>query len=409
MAESTHQDDARVAALCHRLGRLWPDHGVDIWEDDVPPEKLQECKLTLIGKILSNPTINFPAFQSTLRRVWRNDYVQISTREDGFYIFKFNTEGEKQRVLDNGHWLFGHHLIILKPWLPNTPLHCYDFTTCVFWVQIYGLPLERCTENMITRAVRQIGKVQEVRIEGTDNSSAKSVRVKVELNLQEPLQSGKLIKVDGKHIWLDFRYERLSHYCYSCGLLGHYAMYCNDIPYDAAKLEESDSLSYGKWLRAEVNQHSPFWFAFYDQNFNQGNVEEVVPETQQQLPPLLLPAPPSPQQPSAIVENTAEHSSVILQPSPPVDLKQKSIMFNQPMLPHNAAEDSSTCKKIKTPRSVSKSSPLKKTKRYNPYGISSNVNVVLDESTLLDTPIISTEGVGTWAEVACLKKPPQDK
>lgn len=69
MADSTHQDDARVAALCQRLGRLWPEQGMDIWEDEVPPEKLQECKLTLIGKILSNPTINFPAFQSTLRRV----------------------------------------------------------------------------------------------------------------------------------------------------------------------------------------------------------------------------------------------------------------------------------------------------------------------------------------------------
>lgn len=39
MADSPQQDDARVAALCQRLGRLWPDHGVDIWEDEVPTEK----------------------------------------------------------------------------------------------------------------------------------------------------------------------------------------------------------------------------------------------------------------------------------------------------------------------------------------------------------------------------------
>lgn len=31
---------------------------------------------------------------------------------------------------------------MLKPWIPNTPLHCYDFNTCEFWVQVFGLPLE---------------------------------------------------------------------------------------------------------------------------------------------------------------------------------------------------------------------------------------------------------------------------
>lgn len=31
---------------------------------------------------------------------------------------------------------------MLKPWIPNTPMHCYDFNTCEFWVQVFGLPLE---------------------------------------------------------------------------------------------------------------------------------------------------------------------------------------------------------------------------------------------------------------------------
>lgn len=50
-----------------------------------------------------------------------------------------------------------------------------------------------------------------------------------------PLITGKLIRINGQPLWLDFRYERLSNFCYSCGKLGHYAMYCKDIPYNEAE------------------------------------------------------------------------------------------------------------------------------------------------------------------------------
>lgn len=33
--------------------------------------------------------------------------------------------------------------------------------------------------------------------------------------LAEPLQSSKLIRLDGRTLWIDFRNQRLSHFCYS--------------------------------------------------------------------------------------------------------------------------------------------------------------------------------------------------
>ncbi|KAL3742152.1 hypothetical protein ACJRO7_017610 [Eucalyptus globulus] len=259
MDSSGQEEDARLAALCNRLGKLWAEQEIEVWEEAAPAEKLEECKQILVGKILSNPSINFQAFQNTLKRAWRTDQVEISQREAGLYVFKFKSEGEKQRILEGGPWLFSSHLIIVKPWVPNTPLHCYDYKICAFWGQVFGLPLERCTENMISRAVSNVRKVLEVKVEAKEGTTLRAGRARVEIKLSEPLKPGKLIRLERKNIWLDFHYERLSHYCYSCGILGHYATYCKDIPFDEAKMGGKDKLYFGQWFRAEVREHSPFW------------------------------------------------------------------------------------------------------------------------------------------------------
>ncbi|XP_039165617.1 uncharacterized protein LOC120291889 [Eucalyptus grandis] len=190
-------EDARLAALCSHLGRLWETQSIEVCDEAPSIDKLAECKLILVGKVLTQNSINLPAFQSTMRRAWRVDTVEITHPETDIYVMKFRTELEKQRILDNGPWHFGNHLVIIKPWIPNTPLYCYDFSTCTFWVQVFGLPLERCTEEVIRRAVRHVGRVQAVKIDGKDGTSLRSVRARIDLSLNEPLKPGQLLRVAG--------------------------------------------------------------------------------------------------------------------------------------------------------------------------------------------------------------------
>lgn len=100
MAE--HDDDgiSWLAALCSRMGRLWPEQRIDVWTDAPPAATVEDCRLSLIGKVLSNPPINLQAFQSTLRRVWRIDQVDISVQEEGLYVAKFKSDADRQRALD---------------------------------------------------------------------------------------------------------------------------------------------------------------------------------------------------------------------------------------------------------------------------------------------------------------------
>lgn len=189
MAETDDDGVARLAALCSRMGRLWPERRIDVWTDAPPAATVEDCKLSLIGKVLSNPPINLQAFQSTLRRVWRIDHVEISVREEGLYVAKFKFAADRQRVLDGGPWLFSGHLVIFKAWIPDTPLQCYSFLTCPFWVHILGIPIEWCSENMITRAVRNIGRVLEVRTDSKEGTPIRIAKARVDLDVREPLKT----------------------------------------------------------------------------------------------------------------------------------------------------------------------------------------------------------------------------
>jgi len=59
-----------MATPCRRLGNMLYVKKVVISDELVSIEKIKESKLTLFGKLLNNPNINFQAFQNTMRKAW---------------------------------------------------------------------------------------------------------------------------------------------------------------------------------------------------------------------------------------------------------------------------------------------------------------------------------------------------
>ncbi|XP_030464240.2 uncharacterized protein LOC115683772 [Syzygium oleosum] len=410
MAENVNPE-ARLALLCRRLGNLRTEIEAPQKDLMVSKEKLTECSLSVFGKLYTSSNINYQAFLTTMKKAWKVDSVSLTQYESGILSFTFSNDLDKNRVLENSPWSFASNLLILTPWVPNKPPHCYKFTSCAFWVQVHGLPMEWCSMEMVSYVTQILGVVQEVKIEKKGAAFHRVGRAKVVLNLDSPLSPGIFITLEEEKIWLDFKYERLPRFCYSCGKIGHYTTNCPVIPYDEAKNGDHCSSKFGLWLKAEARESSPFWNIFYDEAgdvFEGMEEDEILPETPLQSTQNVCPE----KEKNVEIEKGARSGQ-----EPPFAVATASARGKQLALRSKEVRtDECDCfgqatdwSKLNNPSNLNKTlkGPLtKKLKRNNPYSSLPQELNLLEETQLQDTPIRISDESAEWALVASPNKPP---
>ncbi|KAK3446087.1 hypothetical protein EUGRSUZ_A01843 [Eucalyptus grandis] len=276
------ENHLRLAALCGRMGDLWSEEDITDLGDNIPEEEQKQNELTLYGKLYLKPNVNFQVFCSTMKRAWKIDTVKCEQIAPGYFSFMFQSSEERRRVIETRPWSFASNLLVLKEGDPNIPEHCYEFTHYAFWVHFIRLPQARVNEESICLLALRMGRVEEIKIEARGNNSAKIGKARVVLNLAKPLKTRTVINCGDKKWWINYKYERLPHYCYSYGWIGHYANYCTEISYEEMGLAQDLLGRFGSWLKAEVREESPYWKTFYGKIESLVLGEEVVMETQRE-------------------------------------------------------------------------------------------------------------------------------
>ncbi|XP_039155682.1 uncharacterized protein At4g02000-like [Eucalyptus grandis] len=230
--EGENENDLRLSALCKSLGHLWAESDVVEVSTEIPPTKMQECNLTLFGKLFSKPHVNFQAFTTVMKKAWKSESVVCLQKELGLFSFVFQSEEEKERVKKTGPWSFGSNLLVLRQCDPEVPEQCYDYTRCAFWIQMGGIPPGWFREEVVAGLAERVGRVVEIKMGNSGSGPQKAGKVRVEIDLNSPLKSGAILDIRKKKLWVEFKYERLPHYCYTCGRIRHYAIDCEEIPYE---------------------------------------------------------------------------------------------------------------------------------------------------------------------------------
>lgn len=214
-------------------------------------EEIQENKETfvIIGRFLTEKNINFQAMKNVLASLWRpKEGMEIHDLGGYRYSFVFYHVMDVQRVMEGGPWSFEQSMLVYKKLEEMENPQELQLNEVVIWVQIYELPKGFISENILKNVGDYIGKFIKTDPTNYDGSWKPYVRVRIMMNVLKPLKRRMKIKREGgSWSWINFKYERLSTFCFVCGIIGHTERECNVVYANPGKEVER---AYGVWLRA---------------------------------------------------------------------------------------------------------------------------------------------------------------
>ncbi|CAL5355858.1 unnamed protein product [Camellia sinensis] len=141
-------------------------------------------------------------------------------------------------------------LLVLQPLSLGKPVEDMEFKWSPFWVQVHGVPVAKLTRQNGEIIGRRIGNL--IGVEALHdglllNRSFLRLRVDVDVDVTQPLPLGLILHQPGneeKESWISYRYEKLSDFCYDCGMIGHDNSSCKFV-----SRAEGQQSGYGPELR----------------------------------------------------------------------------------------------------------------------------------------------------------------
>ncbi|KAK2451970.1 zinc knuckle (CCHC-type) family protein [Trifolium repens] len=221
-----------------------------MYKEEHVAEGISTCNNTLIGKILSSKTILKPVLHNTLQGIWGDPKgLAITEIEGGFFHISMDNEKDIQRALKGNPWMVRNCWFLVQLWDRQINPSNLDFLHAPAWIQIWGLPIHCKTAAMGRHLGSQLGKVEDAAIYDYPQK-ARIVKVKVCINIEEPIRPGMFIgnPKDGIN-WVDFRYENLPMFCFNCGLIGHNEDKCES---SFLHTPEGSTNLRGPWLRSNI-------------------------------------------------------------------------------------------------------------------------------------------------------------
>ncbi|XP_019236113.1 PREDICTED: uncharacterized protein LOC109216415 [Nicotiana attenuata] len=181
----------------------------------------QKWRSALIGYVIGGN----PSFKDMLKfvyGVWNTVTTpQVYLHDEGYFIFRFDDEEDKLKIMQNGPYTYNNRPMILKQWVPYFKLAEEPLNAIPVWIVFPNLPIQYWAIENLGRIASCLGKPI-----CTDKLTAKEERISyarilIEMDVAQPLlESVTLEEPDGSCILQSIEYEWKPEYCQECLQIG---------------------------------------------------------------------------------------------------------------------------------------------------------------------------------------------
>lgn len=225
-------------------------------------EDVNRYDLCLVGRFLTEKTINLRAMKTKMADVWKPTLgISIKELEQGIYLFQFFHKEDLQWVVKGGPWMFDNAMMVLEPIAAGEDPLQVPLWHVNIWIQIHDLPMGFMTEAVGQQLGNFFGEFLEYDAKNNSTIWRECMRVRIRLDVRKPLRrKKKIVKKDGKEFVVTCKYERLGEFCFSCGMVSHTDRFCRKF---IDKRGAEGEKEWGVWLKAPprrvANQSQSRW------------------------------------------------------------------------------------------------------------------------------------------------------
>lgn len=174
------------------------------------------------------PKPYYPYFKDYILRVWKpDDDFSIYSKENGFYVIKFNNKKDRDKILEGGPYFYNKKLMTMKRWSLGMQLNKELLHTIPIWIPLPNLPLDYWTEEGISRIASVLGTP--IRLDKVTESIIKIAYARVLIEINNSFKFPNKIPIiteNDKMIWQEVNYEWKPSLCSNCASFGHAETNC---------------------------------------------------------------------------------------------------------------------------------------------------------------------------------------
>lgn len=176
-------------------GRYGKDEQHVICFEDVEEITKESKTYCIMAKMRTTKSYSTRALMETMQKLWNpKDEMACGELGNNYILFEFNSRKDRHKVLNMAPWHFNKYVFVLKEVDDEAQPSSLKFHESPFRIRMYDIPMKGRNLKTVKALREWIGKVLEVD-ERTLRGAARSIRLKVMLNMETPLEKRNKDKV----------------------------------------------------------------------------------------------------------------------------------------------------------------------------------------------------------------------